>query len=159
MDLPKDGYGLAAGEGDTWWFFNSLASVKVAGAQTGGAFTLVELRCPPSFGPPPHVHAREDEAFYVLEGRVTVTCGDKAWLAEPGGLVFLPRGIVHTFRTFDDGPVRMLQLTAPSQFERFVADLGVPTTENRLPEPAPIDIDRVVDAGAAYDIQFILEQT
>jgi mannose-6-phosphate isomerase-like protein (cupin superfamily) len=159
MQLRKDGYALAAGEGQNWWFFNSHASVKAGGDETRGAFTLVELMCPPSFGPPPHVHEREDEAFYVLEGRMTVTCGHQAWIAEPGTLVFLPRTVVHAFRTFDEAPVRMLQLTAPAQFEHFVADLGVPAPERRLPDPMPIDMDRVLAVADAHDIRFVLDQT
>jgi quercetin dioxygenase-like cupin family protein len=55
------------------------------------------IMCPAGFGPPPHLHHREDEAFYVLEGQMTVTCGEQTWTATPGSFVLLPRGIPHAF--------------------------------------------------------------
>lgn len=57
------------------------------------------------FGPPLHLHASEDEAFYLIDGAIEVSCGDRQWEAGPGGFVFLPRGIPHSF-VVSAGPVR-----------------------------------------------------
>ena len=72
MSLQAEGYVLEAADGDSYWFFNTLTTVKAAGKDTHEAFTLMEFTLPPSFGPPPHIHRREDEGFYVLEGELNV---------------------------------------------------------------------------------------
>ncbi len=151
----SDGYALAAGEGEALWFFNSLATVKAGGAQTAGALTMVELLCPPAFGPPPHLHEREDEAFYVLDGELTVQCGQERWTAGPGGFVFAPRQVVHTFTTGRDG-VRMLQLTTPAQFEDYAREMGEPASARTLPTPQAPDLAQVLEVGARYGITFQL---
>jgi mannose-6-phosphate isomerase-like protein (cupin superfamily) len=71
--------------GDTIQFFDQGYRVKAAGAQTGGSFGLVEVSTPQGSGPPPHVHEREDEAFYVLEGSYEVTVGNDRFDAREGG--------------------------------------------------------------------------
>lgn len=155
MSFDEAGYALAAGEGEALWFFNSLATVKARSEETHGSFTLVELRCPGEFGPPPHVHAIEDEAFYVLDGDLTVWCGEREWTTGPGGFVFVPKGIVHAFKTGASG-VQMLQITTPAQFERYARDMGEPARELRLPEPRQPDIGQVLEVGRRYGIEFRL---
>ena len=93
--------------------------------ETGGAFTFIEWSAPAGFGPPLHVHGREDEAFYILDGQISVECGAKRFTAGPGDFTFLPRGIPHTFLV-TRGPVRGLQITAPAGFEEFIAEAGAP---------------------------------
>lgn len=156
MSFDKDGYALERGDGDSLWFFNSLLTVKAGGEQTANAWTLCEILSPPDFGPPPHVHDREDEAFYVLEGEVSFSCGEKTWTAGAGSFVHLPRRVTHGFTTWSQGPVRMLQLTSPAQFEHFAADLGAPATRLTLPEPVAPDIARLQEVSARYGIEFLL---
>src|SRR5436309_2281648 len=98
MKVGAKGYVLAKGEGEGIWFLNNLMTVKAGGDNTGNAFTLIESLAPAGFGPPPHVHHAEDEAFYVLEGEATITCGDRTWSATPGSFAFLPRDIPHSFK-------------------------------------------------------------
>jgi quercetin dioxygenase-like cupin family protein len=159
MSFDRDGYALARGEGTNLWFFNSLLTVKAGGEQTGNAWTLCEILSPPDFGPPPHVHEHEDEAFYVLEGEMSFTCGEKAWTAGPGSYIHLPRRIAHGFTTWSTGPVRMLQLSSPSQFEHYAADLGEPASQLTLPQPQPPDITRLREVSARYGIEFMLAPT
>lgn len=59
---------LHPGEGRSFWLTTDLHTFKVVGEDTGGAFALSELTARPEFGPPPHMHHREDESYYVLEG-------------------------------------------------------------------------------------------
>ncbi|HEU0114118.1 MAG TPA: hypothetical protein VFQ80_05555 [Thermomicrobiales bacterium] len=77
MSEIQRGYRLGPGEGERHWFVGTLMTVKAGDAQTGGAFTLIEQQAPAGFSPPPHVHLADDEAFYILDGALRVTCGDQ----------------------------------------------------------------------------------
>ena len=86
---------------------------------SGGAISVVENRVPPHWeGPPLHHHAF-DEAFYVLEGRLTFQLDDELWTAERGQFAFARGGIVHTLANLDERPARYLLLIAPAGFERY----------------------------------------
>ena len=93
----KRPFWLDMGGGDTIQFFDQVYRVKASGAQTGGSFGLVEVSTPQGSGPPPHVHEREDEAFYVLEGSYEVTVGNDRFDAREGFFIFAPRGIPHGY--------------------------------------------------------------
>ena len=64
-----------------------------------------------------HVHADEDDAFYILEGELTFAFGDRSVPAPPGTFVLVPPGVSHGFRNDGDAPVRMLNLHAPAGFD------------------------------------------
>lgn len=142
-------------EGDATWFLGTLMTLKAGDAATRSAYTLIEFQAASGFGPPPHVHHREDEAFYVLEGSLRVTCGAQTWTVKPGGFAFLPRGISHTFTVEGDGPLKALQLTSPGGFERFAAEVGEPAAFPTLPPPAPPDVPKLLAAGARHDIEIL----
>ena len=149
MSLGERGYVLGPAEGTAVWFLDTRMTVKAGGAQTGGAFTLLEWSAPVGFGPPRHVHHVEDEGFYVLDGELVVECGDRRWTAGPGAFVFLPHGIPHVF-VVSRGPVRGLQVTSPAGFESFIAELGRPPTGPGLPEPSAPDVPRLLEAQARH---------
>lgn len=87
MSLPSTGgYHLGPGEGEPTWFLDTLMIVKAGTEQTGGAFTLLEWSAPRGFGPPSHVHHREDEVFYILDGSMDVVCGEQRWTAVDSGI-------------------------------------------------------------------------
>ena len=67
-----------------------------------------------------HVHADEDDAFYILEGELTFTFGDEETAAPPGTFVLVPPGVQHSFRNAGDGAVRMLNIHAPGGFDRRI---------------------------------------
>src|SRR6478672_8815954 len=75
---------LAPGEGVPIWFLRNRMTIKATAATTGGAFGLVESLIAPGFSPPLHVHHRDDESFWVLEGDVTMRCGNRTFRASPG---------------------------------------------------------------------------
>ena len=77
--------------------------IKATAAETGGGAGLFEGHVPPGEGPPLHVHRREDEIFHIVEGRFRIWCGDRTWDVEPGAVVFLPKGVPHTFRNAGPG--------------------------------------------------------
>jgi mannose-6-phosphate isomerase-like protein (cupin superfamily) len=152
---PPTGYMLGRDHGEALWFLGTRMTVKAAGEATRGALTLIECECPAGFAPPPHIHHAEDEAFYLLDGRLDVTCGDSTWILEPGGFAFLPKGTPHRFVVSADGPARMLQLTAPSQFEHFAAESGARATGPGLPEPGEPDIERLLLAASRHHIEIL----
>ncbi len=96
------------------------SGVKASRLSTGGSLTLIESRT--RGGAPPHVHSREDECFYVLEGVVTVRCGAEDFVASPGAFVFLPRGIPHAWDVSGGGSARLLIITAPAGLEEFLRE-------------------------------------
>ncbi len=158
MDVTTSGtpYTLAPGEGRAVWFLDTLVTVKVDAAHTAGAYAVVEFLLPPSFNPPPHIHHRDDEAFYILEGELSGFCGEQTWRGGPGGFVFLPRGLPHTFRVEGDAPARLLTVGNGSGFERFVAEAGVPAEAPTLPPPAgPDAIGRMLATAPKYAIEIL----
>ena len=86
---------IPAGQGEAIWFTNNLMTLKATAKSTGGAYGLVESLAPAASGPPLHVHHREDEAFWILEGTLTVRCGDQTFSAGPGSYGS-SRAISHT---------------------------------------------------------------
>ena len=151
----NSGYLLVPQEGQATWFLGTLMTVKAGGDQTRGAFTLLEWMAPPGFAPPPHIHHEEDEAFYILEGAMTVTCGDSTWQATPGSFVFLPRGVVHGFHIAEGTPLRGLQLTVPAGFEHFIAEVGEPARTLTLPPPAAPNIEKLMAAAARNHLEIL----
>ena len=144
------GYVLASGDGQTIRFLDTLMTVKAGSEETGNAFTLLEWTAPVGFAPPPHTHHAEDEAFFILEGSMRVTCGDKSWEATQGAFVFLPRGVPHGFTVTGDSPLRGLQLTVPSGFERFIAEAGSPA---ETPAPTAPDFVKLLAAAARNHLE------
>lgn len=149
MTFDPTGYLLTPDDGPHTWFLDTRMTVKAAAEQTGGAYTLIEWSAPTGFGPPLHVHDREDEAFYLLDGELVIDCGDQRWTARAGDFAFLPRGIQHTFAV-TEGVARGLQLTTPSGFEQFVAEFGRPAEGPGLPVPSAPDVPRLIEVGERY---------
>ncbi len=147
---------LAQGDGKALWFLGSLTTVKVSGEQTSNEYALLEDVSPPGYGPPPHIHHAEDEAFYLLEGEMSVFCGERTWRVTPGAFVFLPRGIVHGFHIEGSTPARKLVIVTPAGFERFVEEMAEPAQELTLPPPAPPDMDKLRAVAAKYQIDVLI---
>jgi mannose-6-phosphate isomerase-like protein (cupin superfamily) len=97
--------------------------VRASGESTGGALSLFE-EVPPMVDTPAHVHANEDELFYVLEGEHVIEVGDQESRAGPGGTVFAPRGVPHSQRRVVPGVGRLLVLTTPGGLDGFFRDLA-----------------------------------
>ena len=119
------------GEGEARWWFGGLATIKATKEQTGGHYTLVEVLEPEGEGPL-HVHYREDEGFWVLEGQLTFEIGEETIKAGPASFVFGPKDVPHRF-TVESGPARLLFILSPGGFEEFVYATSVPAEERTLP--------------------------
>jgi len=148
-----DGYTLDRSSGRAIWFLGTLMVIKAGTEETGGGFTLIEQVAPAGFRPPLHLHHDEDEAFYVLEGELEVTCGSKQWAAKPGSFIMLPRGIMHGFSVGGGSDARILQFTVPAGFERFAIEVGEPASTMELPPPGPPDIPKLLHAAAKHGLE------
>lgn len=153
--VPVRPYVLGSADGQAWWFLGNLVTVKATGAQTRGRLTAVEFLNPPRFAPPLHRHLEEDEFFYVLSGTARISCGGEDFTAGPGDFVMLPVGLPHTFIVGADQPWHVLQLTTPGGFEDYLAQVGEPALERRLPDPAPIDPAALGHAAARYPVEIL----
>src|ERR687893_135565 len=112
-EVAAKAFGLKEGEGDAWsWLGVTLATIKATGKETGGRYTLVEVLEPPGEEAPLHVHHREDEAFYILDGSATIHVGEQSFEVGPGDYVFAPRDIPHRYSIGDEG-CRFLFICTP----------------------------------------------
>jgi quercetin dioxygenase-like cupin family protein len=103
--------------------------IKASGEQTLGLLGVMESVYPAGLSVHTHVHAGEDEMFYLLAGELTRYCGEDGWTATAGSFVFVPRDIPHSFTVTSKGPASSLVITGPSQLDRQITARG---------EPAPV---------------------
>ena len=97
--------------------------IKVSAEDSGGAMTVLE-EVPPMVDTPLHVHSREDELFYIVEGEHVITLGQREHRLGPGEAIFAPRGIPHAQRRVEPGVGRELVVLTPGGFEQFFRDLA-----------------------------------
>lgn len=143
--------------GPTFGLVGDVYVIRASGAQTGGALCVVEARVSPGGGPPPHVHSREDESFYVLDGEITFATAAGAVRAGPGAFLHMPRGVPHVFRNETDRDARMLFWCTPAGFERLVEAVGTPLagpTAAAIP-PTPEHIDLVIRTCPQFGITIL----
>jgi quercetin dioxygenase-like cupin family protein len=143
------------GEGEATWFLNSRMVVRATGDATGGAYGLVESWIPAGFSPPLHVHRREDEAFFVLEGHVRFRAAEREIVGGPGTYVFLPREVPHTFVVEGEEIAHMLTLLTPGGGEGFFVDAGRTPEGPGLPPPGPPDVERLARVAAQYGAEIL----
>lgn len=98
---------------------NRAAARRALSAASRSTMRRFENTIAPLDGPPLHIHANEDEAFYVLEGQLRFLLDGESHGAPSGSFVFLPRGTPHCFQNIGDRPARMLVLFTPSGMEHF----------------------------------------
>jgi mannose-6-phosphate isomerase-like protein (cupin superfamily) len=116
-------YALDGGGGERLVFGEVTIVVRASSTATGGAFNLFE-EVAPMVDTPLHVHERDDELFYVLEGEHVIRVGDDEFRVSPGGLVFAPRGVPHSQRRVVPGEGRLLVLTVPGGLDGFFRELA-----------------------------------
>jgi quercetin dioxygenase-like cupin family protein len=123
---------LRPGEGRAFWSLGGRFVTKVGGPTGEGRIALIETLATRAAEPPVHIHRREDESWYVIEGQLSFHVAGEVLVATSGSFVFAPRGIAHAF-TVDIEPTRLLIVTAPAGFERFMEEAGVPATGDEPP--------------------------
>ena len=151
-----NGYAEAAGDGERIWIVGDTMTLKATGERTGGSLVLIENLTAPGGGPPPHVHTREDEFFYVLDGTFEIRIGDQLHQVGPGGFAFVPRGTVHNFRNTAETPSRILVGFTPAGIEGFFRESGRPATDDGPAPPVDEDeIARTMAAAPEYGLQAV----
>jgi quercetin dioxygenase-like cupin family protein len=126
-------------------------TIKATGEDTDGAFTVIETIVPPHAGPPRHVHHRESETFYVVEGEFEFHVGDEKTSATAGAFLIAPPDVPHQFRNISDRPGKLLVVCQPAGFENFIKEFAT------LPANAPPDPARMAAIGIKYGIEFLPE--
>jgi mannose-6-phosphate isomerase-like protein (cupin superfamily) len=145
---------VARGQGEHFQFLNTVYTAKISSEQSLGAITAMEFLAPRNFGPPVHRHDAEDELFYVIDGELWISCGDVEAVHGAGSVVWLPRGVPHTFQVRSE-TARVFQVSTPGQFERLVAALGEPVASPDIPDPVEVDVARVAEVCAQFSIQVL----
>ncbi len=118
----------------------------VRGEQSNGALAAIEAVAPPGEGPPLHVHNREDETIYILEGEFRCKLGDDLTTTSAGSFVFIPRGLPHGWQNVGDQPGRMLITFAPAGMEGFF---------DRLSHLTEFDLESFRSAAAEHGMDVV----
>jgi len=151
VHVPPDG-------GDTVFFVGDTYTTLLSGTQTGGTFALLEALVPAHTGPPPHIHHAEDETFILLDGVVDFHVADDVHRAEPGSVVFVPRGIRHHFGNAGDGAARMLFMYSPAGMEGMFAEIGSPGSRGRQAPPlSASDLEALARVASKYRFSIVGE--
>ncbi len=128
------------------------------GDDTNGKYALFEALVGPGGGPPPHVHSREEEGFYVLEGEITFTVNGERIVATAGTFANMPVGTAHSFKNESNKPAKMLISVAPAGLEKMFMKVGVPLAEGAttaLP-PTKEEIEQLLAVAPEYGIEIRL---
>jgi quercetin dioxygenase-like cupin family protein len=151
---------LRKGEGAARWWFGGLAEIKATAADTGGLMSIVDVTEPPGMEAPLHVHHRDDEAFWILEGEVTFEVGDTTIEAGAGDYVLGPRDIPHRFTVGDRG-CRMLFILVPGGIEDVIMATSEPAATRTVPpppetEPTPQEIEGLKAVIKQYGYELLV---
>jgi quercetin dioxygenase-like cupin family protein len=119
-----------------YYFDVAIGSVCLSGADTGGAYCLLEVSLAPGMSVPRHTHTREDEAYFVLFGELEVIVGDEVFILRSGDSLMAPRDIPHQLRNSGDSENHYLLVFSPSGFDEFLRVTAVPAPDNAV---APIE--------------------
>jgi quercetin dioxygenase-like cupin family protein len=154
MNTDPAQYALGPDEGEAFWFFGGLVTVKASAQQTGGRFALTEQLFPGGMATPLHSQREDDESFYVLEGQVTFYLEDGRPIpASAGAFVHVPAGVAHAFQV-DSETARILNVTN-AQHERFFRATSDPAQARTLPPAAPPDMERIMTAAQEYGVEIL----
>jgi quercetin dioxygenase-like cupin family protein len=139
------------GEGKKLWIADELMTFVISGEDTGGKYALTDSTVPPQGEVPPHIHHREDEAFWVLEGELEVLVGEDKIGASAGSFVHLPRGVIHTYKNVGATSARFLTLMVPAGLEKFFEEVGKPGTDLSTPPPfGEEDVEKLLAVAPNY---------
>lgn len=146
------------GQGRTMAVVGDVYRFLATGEETNGKYALFEALVPPGGGPPPHVHSREEEGFYILDGEITFTINGERVVATAGMFANMPVGTPHSFKNERDQPAKMLISVAPAGLEKMFFEVGVPLAEGEttaLP-PTKEEIEKLLLIAPNYGVEIRL---
>ena len=145
-------------EGRTIAVVGDVYRFLATGEDTNGKYAMWEAIVPPGGGPPPHVHSREEEGFYILEGEVTFQIDEQRIVAGPGMFANMPVGTPHSFKNDTDRSAKMLISVAPAGLEKMFFEIGVPLSEGSTTAPPPTkeEIEKLLAVTPRYGIEIRL---
>lgn len=154
---PNQGKYVQTGTGPAYWGPGDEVTFLITGEETGGAVFVSEISVPPAGGPPPHIHHREDESFYVREGTLAIRMGDRTVNAAPGDFVHIPRGTVHCFKNTGNGRAKMLVTFTPAGMEKFFAEAFHPAGDRSAGPPTVTEelLARLNGAAIKNGVEFL----
>lgn len=153
-NVERDAMQVAPGGGKTLWVLGDLYRFVAASEDTNGAFALFETTATPGLpGPPPHIHHREDEALYVLEGHLELNVEGSISTAGPGSFLNIPKGTLHTWRNVGNTHARILGMVTPGGFEDFLEEVGESVKNPYCPPAGPPDVEKVLAAAPRYGLE------
>jgi quercetin dioxygenase-like cupin family protein len=150
----------APAQGQIIAVLGNVTRFVATGEDTNGKYAMWDAIVPPGGGPPPHVHSREQEGFYVLEGEITFQVGDERIVAPAGTFAHLPFGTPHSFRNASRRPAKLLTWVAPAGLEQMFFQLGVPVPPGATTAapPAREEIEKLLEIAPRYGIEMRLPQ-
>ncbi len=155
---PTPSYKLVpAGEGRAYSVLGDRYTIVMDGTETAGAWALLDLEIAPGSGAPPHRHTREDEAFYIVAGDLTVNVGAKILKAGPGSFLSLPKNVPHFFQNTGGVKARVLVTIWPAGLENLFVETGhlLPSRHAPLIPVSPADIDRLKALAPKYGLELL----
>ena len=140
-----------------YYFDVGIGGVCLSGADTGGAFCVLDMGLAPGMMVPRHTHTREDEVYYVLKGELEVIVGDEVFNLRAGDTLMAPRDIPHQLRNSGNVENHYLLMFSPSGFEEFLMATAVPAPDNAAAptKPPAVTVQNVLELAAGYGIQFV----
>jgi len=147
------------GEGQTVAVVGDVYRFLATGDETDGRYAMFEAVVRPGGGPPPHIHSREEESFYVLEGEITFQVGEDRFVAKAGTFANMPVGSLHSFRNDTDKTARMIISVAPAGLEKMFLEVGQPVAfGQQAPPPSQAEIEKLLVVAPRYGIEIRLPQ-
>ena len=126
--------------------------------ETNGKYAMWEATVLPGGGPPPHVHSREEESFYILEGEITFSFGEERLVAAAGMFANVSVGTLHSFKNETNRPAKMLISVGPAGLEQMFFEVGqsVPTGTTTASPPTKEEIEKLLAVAPRYGIEIRL---
>ena len=144
--------------GRSVWLMGMLCAFKAISEDTGGAYSLYVATIPLGAGAPPHIHHRETEAFYMLEGTLDFIAGERVVHATSGDFLHVAKGMVHGYTNPGPEIARYVGIVTPGGLhEQLFAALGEEAAAETLPPPpaGPPDMARLIELASRYHTEIV----
>jgi mannose-6-phosphate isomerase-like protein (cupin superfamily) len=148
MITASDASFVPAGEGKSLHVLTETVTIKIPSERVNGAYSVTEIVTPPGGGAPPHIHRRENEMFYILEGEFEFRCGDRMFNAAKGAIVALPKEIPHAYKNTGNVLGKTLLVLIPGGTEKAFEEISI------LPSGPP-DLEKINTITMKYGVEFL----